>query len=49
MIQEIISVYANKDYDAKDIRNYLRNDEIRCCIFYKSNSKFTVLKKSTKQ
>ena len=44
MIQEFISVYADKGYDAKQIKNYLRNDEIRCCMPYKSNSKFTVSK-----
>ena len=40
MIEEITSVYADKGYDAKYIRNYLRNNGIGCCIPYKSNSKF---------
>ncbi len=40
MIKEIISVYADKGYDAKYIRTYLRNRDITCCIPYKTNSKF---------
>ena len=40
MINEIVSVYADKGYDAKYIRNYLRNNGINCCIPYKKNSKF---------
>ena len=42
MIEEIVSVYADKGYDAKYIRNYLRNHSIRCCIPYRNNSKFIV-------
>jgi len=42
LLKEIISVYADKGYDAKYIRNYLRNNGISCCIPYKSNSKFIV-------
>lgn len=42
MMNEITSVYADKGYDAKYIRNYLRNYSIGCCIPYKSNSKFIV-------
>lgn len=38
-IQQIASVYADKGYDAKYIRNYLRNRNIVCCIPYKTNSK----------
>ena len=44
MIQEIISIYADKCYDTKDVRNYLGCNEIRYCIPYKSKSKFTVSK-----
>ena len=40
MIEEIVSVYADKGYDAKYIRMYLRNRNITCCIPYKNNSKF---------
>lgn len=40
MIEEIVSVYADKGYDAKYIRMYLRNNGINCCIPYKNNSKF---------
>lgn len=42
MIQEIVSVYADKGYDAKYIRNYLRCNGVNCCIPYKSNSKFVL-------
>ena len=41
MIQEIISVYADKGCDVKQFKNYLRNYGIRCCMSYKNNSKFT--------
>lgn len=39
IIKKIVSVYADKGYDAKYIRNYLRNNGINCCIPYKKNSK----------
>ncbi len=39
-IEQIVSVYADKGYDAKYIRVYLRNRGITCCIPYKTNSKF---------
>ena len=39
MMDEIVSVYADKGYDSKYIRNYLRNHSIACCIPYKKNSK----------
>ncbi|KER05352.1 methionyl-tRNA formyltransferase protein [Marine Group I thaumarchaeote SCGC AAA799-E16] len=39
MIQQIVSVYADKGYDAKYIRMYLRNRNLACCIPYKKNSK----------
>ena len=45
MMEEIVSVYADKGYDAKFIRNYLRCNGIGCCIPYKNNSKFIVSKK----
>ena len=41
-INEIVTVYADKGYDAKYIRMYLRNNGISCCIPYKKNSKFIV-------
>ena len=44
MIEEIVTVYADKGYDAKYIRNYLRCNGIGCCIPYKSNSKFIIPK-----
>ena len=44
MIDEIVTVYADKRYDAKYIRNYLRCNGIGCCIPYKSNSKFIIPK-----
>ncbi len=40
MTEEIASVYADKGYDAKYIRNYLMDRGITCCIPYKINSKF---------
>tara|TARA_B100000953_G_C17908090_1_gene386693 strand:- start:12 stop:419 length:408 start_codon:yes stop_codon:yes gene_type:complete len=39
-IEQITSVYADKGYDAKYIRNYLRCNGISCCIPYKINSRF---------
>ena len=39
MIQQIVSVYADKGYDARYIRKYLRNRGIACCIPYRTNSK----------
>ena len=42
MMKEIVSVYADKGYDAKYIRMYLRNNKISCCIPYKNNSKFVL-------
>ena len=44
MMDEIVTVYADKGYDAKYIRNYLRCNGINCCIPYKSNSKFIIPK-----
>ena len=44
MIEEIVSVYADKGYDAKYIRMYLRNNGINCCIPYKRDSKFIIPK-----
>ena len=38
-IEQIVSVYADKGYDSKYIRNYLRNRNIACRIPYKTNSK----------
>ena len=39
LIQQIISAYADKGYDAAYIRNYLRCYGINSCIPYKKNSK----------
>ena len=39
LIHAIISAYADKGYDAKHIRNYLRCNGMNCCIPYKRNSK----------
>lgn len=44
MIEDIVTVYADKGYDAKYIRNYLRCNGIGCCIPYKSNSKSIIPK-----
>ena len=49
MIEEIVAVYADKGYDAKYIRNYLRCNGINCCIPYKNNSKIYSTKKYSKQ
>ena len=43
MMDEIVTVYADKGYDAKYIRNYLRCNGMNCCIPYKKNSRFIVL------
>lgn len=47
-VKQIVSVYADKRYDAKYIRNYLRNNGISCCIPCKSNSKFILQNHSYK-
>ena len=44
-IEQITSVYADKGYDAKYIRNYLRCNGISCCIPYKTNSRFILQNK----
>ena len=46
IIKQIVSVYADKGYDAKRIREYLRNRNIRDCIPYRTNSK-TILQNNT--
>jgi len=33
-IQQIVAVYADKGYDSKSIRKYLKNGNIRDCIPY---------------
>ena len=38
-IEQIVQCYADKGYDAKYIRMYLRNRDIACCIPYKTNSR----------
>jgi len=35
-MKQIVSVYADKGYDAKRIREYLRNRNIRDCIPYRN-------------
>ena len=42
MMDKIVTVYADKGYDAKYIRNYLRCNGMNCCIPYKKNSRFIV-------
>ena len=42
MINQIVTVYADKGYDAKYIRNYLRCNGVGYCIPYRSNSKLVV-------
>ena len=38
-MEQIVSVYADKGYDAKHIREYLRKRNIRDCIPFRKNSK----------
>jgi IS5 family transposase len=45
-IKQIVSVYADKGYDAGTIREYLRNRNIKDCIPYRTNSK-TILQNNT--
>ena len=47
-IQEIVSAYADKGYDAKYIRDYLRCHGTGCCIPYKKNSKNIAQNKNQK-
>ena len=42
MIEEIVSVYADKGYDAKYIRNLSEKSFYQSCIPYRNNSKFIV-------
>ncbi len=42
MMNQIVTVYADKGYDAKYIRDYLKNKGINCCIPYKKNSKISL-------
>ena len=44
LIQQIISAYADKGYDAAYIKNYLRCYGINSCIPYKKNSKLIMPK-----
>ncbi len=46
LMEEIVTVYTDKGFDAAYIRNYLRTNGIGCCIPYKNNSKFIILKKT---
>ena len=39
MIKQIVSVYADKGYDAKQIRKYLTDRKIKDCIPYRTNSR----------
>ncbi len=47
-VKQIVSVYADKGYDAKYIRMYLRSNGINCYIPYKSNSRFILQNKDYK-
>lgn len=47
-IEQIVQCYADKGYDAKYIRMYLRNRNIACCIPYKTNSRF-ILQNNTQK
>jgi len=38
-VKQITSVYADKGYDSKIIRNYLKNRNIADCIPYRTNSR----------
>jgi IS5 family transposase len=38
-MKQIVSVYADKGYDAKHIRKYLRIRNIQDCIPYRINSR----------
>ncbi len=38
MVREIVSVYADKGYDAKYIRNYLRDRNINLGIPFRKNN-----------
>ncbi len=38
MMREIVSVYADKGYDAKSIRNYLRDRNINPGILFRKNN-----------
>ena len=35
-IQQIVAVYADKGYDSKTIREYLKNRNIKDCILYRN-------------
>jgi len=39
MIGSIVAVYADKGYDSKTIREYLKNRNIKDCIPFRKNSK----------
>ena len=39
MIKQIVSVYADKGYDSKTIRNHLKNRNIKDCIPHRNNSR----------
>ncbi len=49
MIQQIISVYADKEYDSGIIRDYLKNRNINSCISFRKNSNETSKNKSHKK
>ena len=44
MAEGTVSVYADKGYDARYIRDYLRCNGMGCCIPYRNNSKLVVPK-----
>ncbi len=49
MMNQIVSVYADKGYDAKSIRSYLKNRNINPCIPFRKNSNEATKNKSYKK
>ncbi len=43
MMNQTVTVYADKGHDAKYIRNYLGCNGMNCRISYKKNSRFIAL------
>ena len=49
MVKEIVSVYADKGYDSKTIREYLKNRNIKDCIPFRKNNNLQPKNKSYKK
>lgn len=49
MMNQIVSVYADKGYDSTSIRSYLKNRNINPCIPFRKNSNETTKNKSYKK